>query len=290
MRVPMAVLRDYTLPGWVGEDTLVVLSSYSGGTEETLTCASQAIERGSLCVAITSGGKLAEFYGAEGVPVIGVPVGLQPRAALLHLLAPVVTVLGRLDLVPDAEAELDAATATLREGARAYGPDAPEDDGNAAKVLARALDGSLPLVYGAESTAAVARRWKCQLNENAKVPSFWAALPELDHNEIVGYEGFGAVGERVVVVMLREPRQHRQVQRRFDLTKDLIEASVRRVLTVTAEGERPLARVLDLTLLGDYVSLYLACLRGVDPGPVDIIGRLKDRLASTPYGRAPAPE
>jgi glucose/mannose-6-phosphate isomerase len=264
MTVQITVVRDYVLPGWVGEDTLVILSSYSGNTEETLTCAMQALDRGSLAVCVTSGGKLGDFYAAQGVPVIAVPPGIQPRAALPHLLAPLVVVLGRLGLAPDAGAELDAAAATLREGAAAYGPD----------------------VYGAETTAAVARRWKGQFNENAKIPSFWAALPELDHNEIVGFEGLHEMGIPATLLLLREERQHRQVQRRFELTKELVESSVRAALTVTADGARPLARVLDLVLLGDYVSLYLACLRQVDPGPVDVIERLKDRLATTGYGRA----
>jgi glucose/mannose-6-phosphate isomerase len=285
MTVQITVVRDYVLPGWVGEDTLVILSSYSGNTEETLTCAMQALERGSLAVCVTSGGKLGDFYAAQGVPVIAVPPGIQPRAALPHLLAPLVVVLGRLGLAPDAGAELDAASATLREGAAAYGPDVPEAE-NPAKQLAAAVHGTMPLVYGAETTAAVARRWKGQFNENAKIPSFWAALPELDHNEIVGFEGLHEMGIPATLLLLREERQHRQVQRRFELTKELVESSVRAALTVTADGARPLARVLDLVLLGDYVSLYLACLRQVDPGPVDVIERLKDRLATTGYGRA----
>jgi len=288
LRRPVSVVRDYGLPGWVGEDTLVLLSSYSGNTEETLTCAMDALERRALIVAVTSGGKLRDFYGAEGVPVIAAPIGLQPRAALLHLLVPLVITLGRLGVIPDPEADLDAARTACAAAADAYGPDAPQE-ANPAKQLAVALNGAVPLVYGAEATAAVAYRWKCQLNENAKVPAYWAALPELDHNEIVGFEGMGQLGGQVAVVMLRDPRQHRQVERRFELTRELIEASVRSTYGVVGEGEGTLARVVDLVLLGDFVSLYLACLLGVDPGPVDIIERLKDRLASTGYGRAASP-
>ncbi len=288
LRRPVCVIRDYGLPGWVGEDTLVLLSSYSGNTEETLTCAMDAIDRGALVVAVSSGGKLRDFYGAQGVPVIPAPPGLQPRAALVHLLVPQVVTLGRLGVIPDPSADLDAARAAAGAAAATYGPDSPQDE-NPAKQLAAALNGTVPLVYGAESTAAVAYRWKCQLNENAKIPAFWAALPELDHNEIVGFEGMGQLGRQVAVVMLREPRQHRQVERRFEFTRDLIEPSVRAVYSVVGEGEGRLARVLDLVLLGDYVSLYLALLQGVDPGPVDIIERLKDRLASTGYGRTADP-
>jgi glucose/mannose-6-phosphate isomerase len=289
LRRPVAVVRGYGLPGWAGEDTLVVLSSYSGNTEETLTCGMDALDRGALVVAVTSGGKLRDFYGEQGVPVIPAPPGFQPRAAMMHLLVPLVVTLGRLGVIPDPAADLDATRAACVAAAEAYGPDAPQAE-NPAKQLAAALRGTVPLVYGAESTAAVAYRWKCQLNENAKVPAFSAALPELDHNEIVGYEGMGRLGEQVAVVMLREARQHRQVERRFELTRELIEPGLRATYSVMGEGEGQLARVLDLALLGDFTSLYLACLLGVDPGPVDIIERLKDRLAGTGYGRAAAPQ
>ena len=145
------------------------------------------------------------------------------------------------------------------------------------------------MFWGAELTAPVATRWKGQINENAKLPATASVLPELDHNEIVGFAGTPPELQKLsALVMLRDPRQHRQVQRRFDLTRELVEMHVDRVLSITAEGEGPLARSLDLVTLGDYVSIYLALLRAVDPGPVDVIERLKERLAETGYGRAQA--
>jgi glucose/mannose-6-phosphate isomerase len=286
LRRPLATLRDYYLPGWVGEDTLLFLVSYSGNTEETLTAAMQAVERGCLIVAITSGGKLDAFYGAQGVPTVPVPAGLQPRAALLYMLVPLLVVMSRLQVLPPVEADLEDARAVLAAGVAACRPEVPEPD-NPAKQLAALLVGGVPLLYGAETTAAVARRWKTQINENAKLPAFWAEVPELDHNEIVGFEAPGELGRLAHVVMLREPHQHRQVQRRFDLTRELIEPRVRGVTSVTAEGATALGRALDLVLLGDYVSAYLGCIRGVDPGPVEIIEALKERLATTGYGRSP---
>jgi glucose/mannose-6-phosphate isomerase len=288
LRRPLAVVRDYSLPGWVGRDTLVILSSYSGNTEETLTCAMQALEREALVVAVTSGGKLAEFYGAQGVPVVRLPGDIpQPRAAVVHLLVSMLVVLERMAILPALAEDLGEGEAALAAAAGANAPERPVAE-NPAKRLAAALNGGLPIIYGAEATAAVARRWKGQINENAKLPAAWAALPELDHNEIVGFEAAGDLGRAFRVVMLRDPRHHRQVHRRFELTKELVAPAVDRVLEVTAEGRSPLARVLDLVSLGDYASLYLACLRGIDPGPVDIIERLKDRLATTGYGRAAA--
>lgn len=289
LRVPVTVVRDYYLPGWIGENTLVVLSSYSGGTEETLTAASQALERNCLCVAVTSGGKLGTHYADEGVPVIPVVPGLQPRAALLRMLVPLVVVLDRMQVLPSMTSDLEEARATIAASVAALGPEV-EEAANPAKQLARALTSSVPLIWGAELTAPVAARWKGQFNENAKVPAYSSVLPELDHNEIVGFAGMPAeLSPLVQLILLRDERQHRQVQRRFDLTRELVEQHVHRVLSVTAEGQSALARTLDLVLLGDYVSLYLALLRAVDPGPVEVIERLKTRLAETGYGRSADP-
>jgi glucose/mannose-6-phosphate isomerase len=148
----------------------------------------------------------------------------------------------------------------------------------------------VPLVWGAELTAPIAARWKGQFNENAKVPSYSSTLPELDHNEIVGFSGMpSGLSSLAQLILLRDERQHRQVHRRFDLTRELVEPHVSRVLSITAEGQSALARMLDLVMLGDYVSLYLALLRAVDPGPVEMIERLKERLAETGYGRSADP-
>ncbi len=289
LRVPVTVVRDYYLPGWIGENTLVILSSYSGGTEETLTCASQALERNALCVAVTSGGKLGSFYAAEGVPVVPVVPGLQPRAALLRMLVPLVVLFDRLGIVPSVSSDLEEARATVAASVATLGPEINESD-NPAKQLARSLQASVPLVWGAELTAPIAARWKSQFNENAKVPAYSSVLPELDHNEIVGFSGMpSGLSTLVQLILLRDERQHRQVHRRFDLTRELVEAHVSRVLSITAEGQSALARMLDLVMLGDYVSLYLALLRAVDPGPVEIIERLKERLAETGYGRSADP-
>ncbi|MFN8110645.1 MAG: bifunctional phosphoglucose/phosphomannose isomerase [Thermoleophilia bacterium] len=288
LRRPVGVLRDYYVPGWLGENTLVVLSSYSGETEETLTAAMQATERNALCVAITSGGKLGSFYRDLGVPVIDLPPGLQPRAAILRLLVPLVVVLSRFGVIPQADADLDDARARIAGAIRANEPSVPTAD-NMAKRIAGLLHGNLPIVWGAETTAAVAQRWKGQFNENAKVPAYWGALPEVDHNEICGFEGMGPLTQTSRLVLLRDPHQHRQVQRRFELTQELVTQHVGGVIEVTAEGDTALGRALDLVMLGDYASLYLGLLRGVDPGPVEMIQRLKGSLAETGYGRAAAP-
>lgn len=280
-RVPLVVHRGYYLPGWADDRTLALLMSYSGETEETLTAAMQALERESPAIAITSGGKLDTWYsGKHGVPVLTIPGGLQPRMALMHMLIPAVVLLARLGVIPPQNQELDAARDAIAAAIDAYGPARPAD-ANPAKQLAMRLHDKVPVIYGAEVTSGIAFRWKCQFNENAKQPAFWATLPEMNHNEIVGWEEAGAFGDQAQVVMLRDPRQHRQVERRMALTREIISPGVTDVLTIEGEGESPLARVIDLVLLGDYVSLYAACLRRVDPEPVHSIGVLKAGLATT---------
>ncbi len=288
LRHPTAVVRDYYLPGWVGEDTLVILSSYSGETEETLTATSQATERNALCVAITSGGKLGTFYRDLGVPVIDVPPGLPPRGALLHMLISLVVVLGRMGVISSPERELDDAREVIGSSLGALGPEVPTTD-NLAKQIALSMVGMVPMIWGAEATAGVAQRWKGQINENAQMAATWSLLPELNHNEICGFDPTGPLSELTQLVFLRDPHHHRQVIRRFDLTRELIGDAVGGVMELAAEGQTPFGRAMDLVMLGDYVSLYLAIARGVDPGPVDMIGRLKTRLAETGYGRATYP-
>jgi glucose/mannose-6-phosphate isomerase len=273
----------------VGPDTLVILSSYSGNTEETLTATMQAYERNCPCVAITSGGKLGSFYAKEGIPVVPLPGGMQPRAALIWLMVPVAVILERTEVLPALGSELEEARETLAAVVAACGPEVPEA-ANPAKQLAAALHGKFALIWGAELTAPVARRWKGQLNENAKVPAYWSELPELDHNEIVGFEGMGPLTTMTQLVLLRDPRNHRQIVRRFDLTSDLIKREVGGVLSIEAEGRGAMARMLDLVLLGDYVSLYSALMRDIDPGPVKLIEALKDRLANTGFGRSASPD
>ncbi len=288
LRRPVQVIRDYYLPGWVGENTLVIGSSFSGTTEETLTCMLDAIDRTCPAIGISTGGRFVDYYQPRGVPFVEVPQAPMPRAALVQMLAAMLVVLERFEVLPPLESECVEARETLLSAVRDYGPAAPEET-NPAKQIASMLNERLPLIWGAEITGPIAYRWKCQLNENAKIPAYCARLPEHNHNEIVGIEGMGAQGARTRVIMLLDPRNHRQVERRFGLTEDLVSPFVEGVTRIEAEGRGALARMLDLVLLGDYASLYLACLRQVDPGPITMIDKLKDLLANTPYGRTAEP-
>jgi glucose/mannose-6-phosphate isomerase len=272
-RRPMRTLRDYAPAPWLTPDTLVVCASYSGNTEETLAAYAAAGAAGAERVAITTGGALADAAYADGVPVIAVPAGLQPRAAVAYMTAAVLECAYRCGAAPPTRAEVVAAIDLLEDLAAEWGPEAPDD--SEAKALAIALHGVVPVVYGAGSTAAVARRWKAQINENAKAPAFHAELPEADHNEICAWER--AQG-RFAGVMLDTGDLPERMERRLELTAGLVAAAGAPMRRVRARGRGSLEHVLSLVLLGDLVSIYLAALDGIDPTPVEQIERFKRAL------------
>ena len=273
LRIPMAVAQGYSLPGWVGDDALVLVSSYSGGTEEALSCYDDAKARGARRVVTTTGGALADRARADGVPVVPLPGGFQPRAAVGYATVVALEVAALAGAAPSLRAEVEAAASLVERLAAEWGPAGAED--NAAKSLARRLYDSVPVTVGAQLTAPVAYRWKCQFNENAKQPAFSSQLPEADHNEICGWE---AGDGQLAAVLLSEPGLHERNRVRMELTGRLIADSGVRVESVEAEGESPLERMFSLILLGDLVSLYCAVLRGVDPVEIAMIDRLKSEL------------
>jgi glucose/mannose-6-phosphate isomerase len=273
---PLVSVRAYGLPSWTTPDSVVLCASYSGNTEETLTCYEAAGVLGTPRVVVTTGGRLAEAARADGTPVIGIPAGLQPRAAVAYMLVCTLEVAALAGAGPRVRTEVDAASAALAGLAEEWSPQA--DDGNLAKEIANSVHGSIPCIYGAGPTAAVAYRWKTQINENAEQPAFTAELPEADHNEIVGWEGASAFG-RFHAIFLEDSDQHPRTRRRIELTSELIAPQAAGTVTVQSRGNGPLERLLSLVLLGDLVSIYLAVLRGLDPTPVAVIDRLKAELA-----------
>lgn len=278
--VPVVVMKRYTVPAFVGPRTLVFAVSYSGGTEETESMAQAAVAQGAKLVAVATGGPLAELASANGALHMSCPTGFMPRAALGALVAPIFVSLYRIGLLPEAHAWLVKAQEQLdarRDRCR------PEVEGaaNPARELARRIDRTIPLVYGGDELGAVAAmRWKADINENAKAPAFWNTYPELDHNEICAWGQHGDVTRQLVtLVELRHGFEHPQVMRRFGITREIVEEAVHQVLEVQAEGEGRLAQLLDLMYVGDWVSCYMALDAEVDPGPIDAIALLKERLA-----------
>ena len=289
--VGLHVWRDYGLPHWAGPDDLVICSSYSGDTEETLSGTTEAARRGCARLAITSGGRLARLAQGEGFPVVILPGGLPPRASLGWGLGAVVRILGRLGLVPAADELIAGAAATLSTmrsarlapleiegGSSATVPADPE--GNpAAADLAGHLVGKVPVIYTAGREAhAAGIRLKAQLNENSKVPALLASFPELNHNDLVGWDLASGDRGQFVLLILRGISENIRVDRRVELTTELLADEFPEIHEIKATAADPLGRIMSLVQYGDFLSCHLARLRGVDPVPVERIGRLKKAL------------
>ncbi len=275
---PITTARDYGLPPWTTPDTTVLCASYSGATEETLAAYDAAGALGARRIVCTTGGQLAESARADGVPVIPLPGAYQPRAAIGYALVVALEVAALAGICERLHTEIDVAAAHAEKLVADWGPDAPED--SLAKRLARALHGSTPQIAGAGLTVPIAYRWKTQINENAKMPAFAAELPELDHNEIVGWEGARELG-RFSAVLLDDSDLHPRVRARIELTRQMIEPQAQAAERVETAGETRVERMISLILLGDLVSIYLAALKGVDPAAISSLERLKGALAET---------
>jgi glucose/mannose-6-phosphate isomerase len=281
LAVPFMVVRDYAWPRAVGPGTLCVLSSYSGNTEETLALYDEAGRRGAARAALTSGGELARRARADGVPCAPLPPGLPPRAALGYSLVSLLGLTQALGCPGEGEGALDEAQALLVAGGRRLAPEVPEAE-NPAKLLALSLQDRIVIVYTASRLlSGVGLRWKGQINENAKTPAFHGAVPELNHNETVGWEALRPLHGRFAVICLRDREEHPRVARQLELTRELVAEEGLAALETRSSGRSRLARLLSLVQLGDWVSLYLAVLAGVDPSPIAKIDRLK-RALETP--------
>ncbi len=276
-KTPFLVNRDYSLPAYVNKHSLVFTVSYSGNTEETLSAFAQARQRGASVVAVTSGGKLAELAAADHCPVIKVPGGQPPRTALGYLLVPVIVACSRMGLIP--EQDVEGAIALLRNCLRDWGVDSPFVH-NPTKQLAEAVHGKLALLYGLGSwQAVVAGRWKGQFNENAKTMTFANVFPELCHNEIIGWVNAHNQGVRQwATVLLKDGTESAKMAARAKITLGLIKEKAEQY-EVVARGENLMQKMLALTYFGDFVSIYLAALNGVDPENIDSINTLKAELA-----------
>ena len=273
---PIFVTRAYGLPPWTTPDTMVLCASYSGDTEETLACYESAGALGAKRTVVTTGGRLAEMARADGVPVIPLPSGFQPRAAVAYMIVASLEVAALCGAGPRLTSEIDVAASHIEQLVAEWGPDAPED--SLAKTVARGLSGTTPVIAGAGLTNPIAYRWKTQINENAKQPAFSNELPELDHNEIVGWEGAAELG-RFSAVFLDDSDAHPRLKERMELTERLIAGNAAASFRLETRGQTAIERVISLVLLGDLVSIYLAALRGVDPGPVKVLDELKSALA-----------
>ncbi len=271
--VPIVVYNGYLPPSWVGPNTLVIALSNSGTTEETLESLEAAVEAGASLLAVTGGGELeALAHRGRGVVLTVDRVVEMPRMILGLLAVPPMLALEQLGLFPGARSWLSEAVEVLKRRR-----DAVLGADNPAAAIANRIGSTVPIVYGGGVIGATAaKRWKVAYNHNAKVPAFWAPMPELCHNELVGWGGNpAATRELFTQVHLRHDAEHPQTSFRFEFVRSATVDAMHDIVEITALGDGPIAQLFDLIFLGDLVSLEAAAMRGVDPGPLPEVEALK---------------
>jgi glucose/mannose-6-phosphate isomerase len=275
---PVFISQGYTLPAFMDENTLVIASSYSGETEETLSAFMPLINSSCKKIVITSGGQLAKLAHEHNIPAFILNYQAPPRAALFLSFLALLGIFCQLGLLNDKSADLTEACDILKEYSQQVNETVPEEH-NQAKQLARRLYNKMTVIYGAEHVSEVASRWRLQINENSKAWAFNAAFPELNHNATTGYEFPREISRNTHIVMLRSSNLHPRVLRRYDITGSILtKASIQHTI-LDAKGQSKLAQMLSLILIGDYVSYYLALLYGIDPYPIKAVDFLKSEMA-----------
>ena len=279
-RVLITVCRNYDLPSYVDANTLVIASSYSGMTEETISSFNQAMKTPARKMVLTTGGRIREIAEENNLPVFSIKYNSPPRAALAHSLFPLLSICQNLGLIANKASDVTETIDVLETLKITLNEDSPFND-NPAKQLARKLQGKLTVIYGAGIMSTVAQRWKGQINENAKSWAFFETFPELNHNAVVGYEFPRELAQSTFVVLLRSKLLHHRVLTRYQVTSEVVSQAGVANEMVDGMGESALSQMMSLILFGDWVSYYLAILNEADPFPVKVIDYLKKRLANS---------
>jgi glucose/mannose-6-phosphate isomerase len=278
--VPIDVCKEYSLPAYACKNTLVFVISYSGETEETLSAFCDAIKRNCTIICISSGGKLHEFAEKLSFPHLLVPSGMVPRATLPYLFMPLVTTIEKIGLVSGVNDEISETTRVLEQVSADNSPEKPLSR-NFSKNLAKNVSGTVPAVYGFGFYRTVAQRLKTQFNENSKNPAKWEVFPELDHNEIVGWEAAAEFANCFSAILVRDAEEPAEIRQRIEVTKELMNQQIKKIYEIHSLGESRLAKMASVICTGDFTSVYLAILRGIDPTPVKTITLLKGKLEQT---------
>lgn len=277
-KFPILVNRHYRLPAFIDNNSLVVASSYSGNTEETLSAFEDARSREAKIICITTGGELGERAGKYGLMTIKLPEGYQPRAALGYSFIPMLFLFSKMGLTNDVAGDVAELVPGLKKYREQYAVEIKGNE-NPAKLLAQKLHGKIPLIYtGPELTGAVGLRWKGQICENAKMLAFNNQFSEFNHNELVGWEKIENYRDNLIAVFLRDNGDHPQIKKRMTVVRSVIERQGVEVIEISSQGDFPLGRIFSLIQLGDFASFYLAVLNQVDPTPIKVIDFLKDQL------------
>jgi len=277
LAIPIEVCRDYTLPAYANEDTLFFANSYSGNTEETLSAFLDAVRRKCTTITITSGGHMLSFSKEFQVPHVTIPSQLPPRVAIPYLFFPLPVLMERMKLLPRLEKDLQEALQVLEKVGEENSPKIQTED-NPAKKLALELVETIPIIYGFGQYRSVAHRLKTQFNENSKVPSKHDVFPEINHNETVGWEAPELLTKNYSIILIRDPHEPPEIRHRIETTKSLAFHKAKKVLEIYARGEEKPAKMFSVLRIGDFTSVYLAILQGVDPTPVKTIDQVKREL------------
>jgi len=277
--IPVEIVKSYDLPGFVKNGWLVIPVSYSGNTEETIIAARQALERGCTLLCVTAGGEMEKIARENNQAIIKVPSGFQPRGASGYLFFSTYLVLGRMGIIDINAGDVKEALDLIKNKASRYRREVKTVE-NYAKKIALEIGNKLPVIYGTSGIlSAVAFRWKCELNENSKFPSFWSEFPELNHNETVGWENLKELTSNFILIVFKDSAATARIKVRIDTTVKIIKDNLNKIIEIPVEGKSKLAKAMSLMYLGDIASVYLALLNGTDPTPVDKILVLKAELA-----------
>lgn len=277
LSVPFEISRNYNVPNYVDEHTLFIASSYSGNTEETLSALDEAEQKKAQIVVLAAGGKLAERAEQAGYPLILVPGGIQPRMSSFYCLSGLIQLLEPLGLIPEGSLrDLRSAGEWLSTQVKAWAPTVPTAD-NPAKQLAQELMGKSVVVYSGPKLAPAANKWKICMNENAKNVAWWNQLPEFNHNEFIGWSSH-PVDKPYAIVDIRSSLEHPRVQKRFEVTERLLSGKRPAPEVVEVQGDTLIKQLLWAASMGDFTSLYVALLNGLNPTPVDLVEKFKDEL------------
>ncbi|MCL2678769.1 MAG: bifunctional phosphoglucose/phosphomannose isomerase [Dehalococcoidia bacterium] len=279
-KVPISVHRGYIPPAFIDENTLVIASSYSGNTEETLAAFEAIPDHHTPKIVMTSGGELAGIAQKHDLPAFIFDYQSPPRAAMPLSFLALLGILHKLELIADKSADVAEACEVMDRLSETINETSPEQE-NPAKQLARRLYGNMAIIYGAEHLAEVASRWKIQINENAKGWAGSAVFPELNHNSTTGYAVPKEISEKTFVIMLRSESLHPRILLRYGITSKLLDRHAVKHETLTAIGKNKLAQMFSLILFGDYASYYLALLYGIDPYPIEAVDYLKRELGKS---------
>lgn len=277
VNIPIEVSKGYYLPAYANKNSLVLIASYSGETEESLNTFLDAVKRKCMVFCVSSNGKLLKFAERLGFPFLRIPLGMPPRAALPFQFLPMLVILEKIGLVSNVSSEFSETIKILKKVSVENSPERMVKE-NFSKMLALNISGTIPIVYGFGFYRAVAQRLKQQFNENSKVPSKWDVFPELNHNEVMGWEKVGRFSKVFSTILIRDRNEFEEIRYRIEATKDLITSKSSKVSEVWSLGKNRLAKIWSVICVGDFISIYLSVLLGVDPTPVKTITLFKEKM------------